>query len=292
MKRDFINLSDFTKEQLLSFIQKAIELKKEKMSPKQILQGQTMALLFDKKSTRTRMSFEVGMKQLGGHTLLMESVNSHSEPVIDMAEVYSRYVDCIVARLSDHQFLKDLAKHSYIPVINAMTDESHPCQILAHLMTLIEKGKDIENITILWCGDYNNVSHTFYEASKIFGYRFCYCGPVDVSNISDLISHNSIMDASKDVDVIVTDTWVSMGQEKTKDQLEAFYRYQVTRQVVENAKKDVLFSHCMPIYRDKEVTSEVLEMPNAICYDEAENRLHIQKAILAWALETSGVEIQ
>jgi len=295
MTRHFLELSDIPAATLRAILDNAHKMKREKFSPQQILEGLSLAMMFDKKSTRTRVSFEVAMKQLGGHTVVMDMVNmqiSGAESIEDTANVLSRFVDGIMIRISDPVVLTELAKHSKVPVINGMTDNSHPCQIMADLMTVQEKLGDLKGKKIAWMGDYNNVSRTFVQASKKFEFEFMAAVPPALHMKADMDAH--ITDdpkiAAKDADVIVTDTWVSMGQEG-KD-IEMFWPYQVNAELMKLAKPHAIFMHCMPVHQGEEVTDDVLRSPSCVIYDEAENRLHAQKAILAWCFEDAGVRVK
>lgn len=286
--RHFINLTDIGADTLKDILRHARALKAQKFNPPQILEGLSLAMVFDKRSTRTRMSFEVAMKQLGGHTLVMnmeEMQITGAESLEDTGAVLSRYVDAIMIRMSDHERLEELSRHTTIPVISGMTNKSHPCQIMADLLTIEEKLGQIEGKKIAWFGDYNNVAKTFQQAAPLFGFDLVLSCPPD-------LYANSIApkDAAKGADVIVTDTWVSMGQEgKT---IEKFMPYQVNADLMALANDKAIFMHCMPVHQNEEVTPEVLKSPACVIYDEAENRLHAQKAILAWCLEGSGVRLQ
>ena len=286
--RHFINLPDIGAETLKAILKHAHALKAEKFNPPQIMEGLSLAMVFDKRSTRTRMSFEVAMKQLGGHTLVMNMEDMQitgAESLEDTGAVLSRYVDGIMIRMSDHATMEELAKHTTIPVINGMTNESHPCQIMADILTIEEKLGSIEGKKVAWFGDYNNVVQTFEQAAPLWGFDLV------ISSPEDLYANSVAPDeAAKDADVIVTDTWVSMGQEGKA--IEKFMPYQVNSDLMAKAKDHAIFMHCMPVHQNEEVTPEVLASDACVIYDEAENRLHAQKAILAWALEDAGVSLQ
>jgi ornithine carbamoyltransferase len=250
--------------------------------------------MFDKRSTRTRMSFEVAMKQLGGHTIVMNKQESQiggAESIESTAKVMSRFVDAIMARMSDHDALTELSRHASIPVINGMTDKSHPCQIMASLMTIEEKLGSVEGKKIVWFGDSNNVSNTYVEAAPLFGFELILALPEDLHGKAPKGANVTAdaKEAAKDADVLVTDTWVSMGQEG-KD-IEKFWPYQVNSELMALANDGAIFTHCLPMHEWEEVSEEVARSPASVIYDEAENRLHAQKAILAWCLENAGVEI-
>lgn len=292
--RHFMNLRDIPAQTLKDILKKAHELKKQKFNPPQLFQGLSLAMVFDKRSTRTRMSFEVAMKQLGGHTIVMnmeEIQLGGAESIESTGEVLSRYVDAIMIRMSDHARLEDLAKYARIPVINGMTNMSHPCQIMADLLTIEEKLGNIEGKKIAWFGDSNNVSNTFIEAAPIFGFDLVLAMP---ETLHDRIPSGARVtanprQAAQDADVIVTDTWVSMGQEGKG--IDKFWPYQVNAELMALAKDHAIFMHCLPIHEWEEVTEDVAKGPQSVIYDEAENRLHAQKAILAWCLEDAGVEL-
>lgn len=294
MTRHFINLKDVPAETLHAILKNAHGLKKEKFNPPQIFSGLSLAMVFDKRSTRTRMSFEVAMKQLGGHTIVMnmeEMQLGGAESIESTGNVLSRYVDAIMLRMSDQAMMEELAKNSKIPVINGMTNASHPCQIMADILTIEEKLGDIKGKKVAWFGDCNNVSNTFIEASEIFDFEFIMACPEElhqyVPNGGTVTADPD--EAAKDADVVVTDTWVSMGQEgKT---LDMFWPYQVNSGIMSQAKDHAIFLHCLPMHEWEEVTEEVAKSKASVIYDEAENRLHAQKAILAWCLEEAGVQI-
>ena len=251
-------------------------------------------MMFDKRSTRTRMSFEVAMKQLGGHTVVMNKEESQiggAESIESTANVMSRYVDAIMVRMSDHEAFLELCKHSRVPVINGMTNRSHPCQIMADLMTIEEKLGEAKGKKIAWFGDYNNVSQSYIEASTLFDFEFVMALPEDLhDNVPKGVHYtHDAQDAVKNADIVVTDTWVSMGQEG-KD-IEKFWPYQVNASLMAMAKDHAIFLHCLPMHEWEEVSQEVAKGPQSVIYDEAENRLHAQKAILAWCLEDAGVSI-
>ncbi|MEM9470234.1 MAG: ornithine carbamoyltransferase [Pseudomonadota bacterium] len=294
MTRHFINLSEFDASILKEILKNAHALKAQKYNPPQLFKGLSLAMLFDKRSTRTRMSFEVAMKQLGGHSIILNKDDMQlggSESVESTAKVMSRFVDAIMLRLSDHTMMEELAKYSDIPIINGMTDISHPCQIMADMMTIEEKLGGVEGKKIAWFGDYNNVTQSFVDASEKLNFDFIAALPEEVSDQADkrcTITHDA-KKAAQDSDVIVTDTWVSMGQEGKS--LDYFWPYQVNAEIMACAKDTAIFMHCMPIHEWEEVSEEVAKSPQSVILDEAENRLHAQKAILAWCLEEAGVEV-
>lgn len=292
--RHFIDLSDIPGETLKGILANAHALKKQKFSPPQIFYGLSLAMVFDKRSTRTRMSFEVAMKQLGGHTLVMNAEEMQitgAESIEDTAKVLSRFVDAAMFRISSHERLLEIAKYASVPIINGLTDHSHPCQIMADLMTIEEKIGAAAGKKIAWFGDYNNVARTFAQAAKIWGFDLVVACPQDLipKDKAGVSFTTNPAAAAQNADVIVTDTWVSMGQEGKS--IDKFMPYQVNAALMKLAKPGAIFMHCMPIHRGEEVTDEVLASPASVIYDEAENRLHAQKAILAWCLENAGVRI-
>ncbi len=297
--RHFLSLDDIAPETLKAILKHALVMKREKFSPAQIFAGLSLAMVFDKRSTRTRISFEVAMKQLGGHTIVLDAKDlqmTDAESLPDTANVISRFVDAAMVRISSHETLLELAKHSKIPVINALTDHSHPCQIMADLMTIEEKLGSVEGKRIAWFGDYNNVSHTFVQAAPVFGFELVLAvpealHPKNVTLPKGVVFEPNPQKAAIGADVLVTDTWVSMGQEGGEAKKALLAPYQINADLMKLGKPTALFMHCMPIHRGEEVTDEVADSPQSVIYDEAENRLHAQKAILAWCLEHSGVSL-
>ena len=262
------------------------------------LLGRTLAMIFEKPSTRTRISFEVAMTELGGSAIYLDAKSmqmGRGETIADTAKVLGRYLDGIMIRASKHETLLEMAKHSKIPVINGLTDISHPCQILADIMTFEEKLGDIENKTISWVGDGNNMANSWIHASKIFNFKLrLACPSVRLpdenivkwakDNGANIKIMNDPMEACKDSNAILTDTWVSMGDENTVNPEKIFNNFQVNDKLFAVAADDAIFMHCLPAHRGQEVTSEIIDGPRSVVWDEAENRLHIQKAILSWAI--------
>ena len=255
-------------------------------------------MIFDKSSTRTRVSFEAGMIQLGGQSLFLSDRDiqlGRGEPIMDSAIVISSMVDAVMLRLSSHDDITEFAKHSSKPVINALSDDSHPCQILADLMTYQEKCGSIKGKKIAWVGDGCNVCQTYMQAASIFDFELSIATPVGYepkisfiekyqNNVSN--SSNPII-ASKDADIIVTDVWTSMGQESERKQRElAFKGFQVDKKMMSKAKEDAIFMHCLPAYRGKEVSSDVIDGNKSAVWDEAANRLHVQKALLLFLFDS------
>lgn len=292
--RHFIDLPAIEPGALRGVVRRAHDLKRLKMSPPQLLTGLTLAMLFDKRSTRTRVSFEVAMKQLGGHTVVMsrqESQLGGAESVEATAAVLSRYVDAIMVRMGDHGALRTLARCASVPVVNAMTDDSHPCQIMASVMTIEERLGGVEGKRLAWFGDWNNVAATYAQAAPIFGYELTVALPADLHDKvpAGVAVTADARQAAEGADVLITDTWVSLGQEGKE--IKKFWPFQVTADLMAAAAPGAIFTHCLPIHEWEEVTKEVARSPASAIYDEAENRLHAQKAILAWCLEEAGVSV-
>ncbi|NKD87708.1 ornithine carbamoyltransferase [Haematospirillum sp. 15-248] len=291
--RHFINLPEIPPGTLRGLIRHARQLKALKHQPPQMFSGLSLAMLFDKRSTRTRVSFEVAMKQLGGHSVVMSKEESQiggAESIESTAKVLSRFVDAIMVRMSNHRALEELAHHATIPVINGMTDRSHPCQIIASLMTIEEHLGSINGRKLAWFGDYNNVARTYVLAAPLFGYEMVVSGPEEVMPPSpDFPYEPDPKKAAHHADVLITDTWVSMGQEGKG--IEPFLPYQVNSTLMSLARPHAIFTHCLPIHEWEEVSEEVAKSSASVIYDEAENRLHAQKAVLAWCLKDAGVKI-
>ena len=299
MPNNFINFDQFSQNDLQGIIDRAISLKKEHKSGliNETLKNKTLAMIFDKSSTRTRVSFEAGMTQLGGQSLFLSEKDiqlGRGEPITDSAIVISSMVDAIMLRLSSHEDIVEFSKHSSKPVINALSDESHPCQILADLMTYQELRGSIQGKKIAWIGDGCNVCQTYMQAAAIFDFELTISTPSGFEpsnafikkyqkNISFFEEPN---DACKGADIIVTDVWTSMGQESEIKQREhAFKGFQVDQKMMDHAKDDVIFMHCLPAYRGKEVSSEVIDGKQSVVWGEAENRLHVQKSLLLYLIE-------
>lgn len=298
MKKDIISLLDLKKEDFDIFFKKAIELKKRfnQGIVDMPLKGKSLGLIFDKQSTRTRVAFETAMIQLGGHPIFMRSEDtqvSRDEPVKDTARVLSRYIDCLVMRTFDHAIVEEFAKNSSIPVINALTDSFHPCQILSDLMTIIEKKNGYDNIKIVWVGDGNNVANSWINAASVLGLELVVACPEKYSVKKDIINNafgknrNNIVftddptTAVKNADVIYTDVWASMGEENgLEEKHRAFKEFQVNKELVAKAKDDVIVMHCLPAHRGEEISEDVLEAENSVFWDQAENKRHMHKAIL------------
>ena len=290
----FLTLLDFSSEELRALLARAIELKKILKSGKihEPLQNKTLAMIFDKSSTRTRVSFETGMAQLGGHALFLSPRDTQlgrGEPIEDSARVLSRMVDGVMIRTFLHKNVENFAAHSSVPVINGLTDLYHPCQLLADMQTWFEHRGDIKGATVAWIGDGNNMCHSYINAAKQLDFQLNIACPQEYSpdaNIVEqaknkiLLTHNP-KQAVEHADLIVTDVWASMGQEKEQvERQKVFQNFQVNEDLLSLASKDALFMHCLPAHRGEEVTAEVIDGKQSVVWDEAENRLHAQKALI------------
>ena len=301
MTRHFLTLLDLSSEELRNILVRASELKEIQNSGKQYapFANKTLAMLFDKSSTRTRVSFEAGMAQFGGHALFLSSKDTQlgrGEPVEDTARVLSRMVDIIMIRTFAHNTIERFASVATVPVINGLTDLFHPCQLLADLQTWFEQRGDITGATITWIGDGNNMCHSYINAARLLNFNLRIGCPEGYEPNKEILSAagdkiyltNDATDAAQNSDLVVTDVWASMGQEEEQKQREqAFASFQVNAALMKEANKDALFMHCLPAHRDEEVTSDVLEGPQSVVWDEAENRLHAQKALIEFLLLAS-----
>ena len=293
--KHFLTLLDIPKEEIKNLVHRAIELKK--MTKENIvytpLQNKTLALLFDKSSTRTRVSFEVGMTHFGGNTLFLSPRDTQlgrGEPIEDTAKVISSMVDCVVIRTHEHEDVVKFSSKSSVPVINGLTELVHPCQLLADMMTYIEINGDIKGKKVAWVGDANNMCNSYINASKQFDFELSIATPEkyipslykDDNNI--ILTHDPL-EAAKGADLIVTDVWASMGQEDEENERKKIFKsLQVNKNVMNVADKNAIFMHCLPAHRGEEVTSEVLDSKSSVIWQEAENRLHAQKALLEYLL--------
>ena len=299
MPNNFINFDQFSQNDLQGIIDRAILLKKEHQSGliNETLKNKTLAMIFDKSSTRTRVSFEAGMTQLGGQSLFLSEKDiqlGRGEPITDSAIVISSMVDAIMLRMSSHEDIVEFSKHSSKPVINALSDESHPCQILADLMTYQEHKGSIKGKKIAWIGDGCNVCQTYMQAAAIFDFDLSIATPVGYGPSDDFIEKyktnisyfTNPNDACRGADIIVTDVWTSMGQELEIKQREAAFKgFQVDQKLMSWAKDDAIFMHCLPAYRGKEVSAEVIDGEQSVVWSEAENRLHVQKSLLLYLIK-------
>lgn len=299
--KSFLTLIDWEPHEIEALLQWALELKAQwkKGEFSQPLRGKSLAMLFEKPSTRTRVSFEVGMKELGGHTVLLrndEMQLGRGESIEDTAGILSRFVDAILIRTHEHARVESLADHATIPVINGLSDQAHPCQALADLLTILERKGSLKGVKLTYVGDGNNVLHSLIQASALTGIDLHVATPpgyepdpiiwkhsekVADQTGSSLSFHYDPAVSVQKADVVYTDVWASMGQEEEKDErAKTFAPYQVNASLMDRAKQDAIFMHCLPAYRGLEVTKEVLEGPQSVVFDQAENRLHVQKALL------------
>jgi ornithine carbamoyltransferase len=302
--RHFLSIDDFTYPELRGMLDVAASLKsrlKEGDRP-QPLKDKVLAMIFERQSTRTRVSFDVGMRQLGGETIMLsgqEMQLSREETLEDTAKVMSRYVDAIMIRILSHANLLELAEGSTVPVINGLTRRAHPCQIMADLMTFEEYRGSIKGAKVAWVGDSNNVLHSWVNAAELFDCQLTIATPEEYSPEKDLMDDirragdnvrliEDPQEAVQGADLVITDTWVSMGDVDAAERRRVLKPYQVNPNLMALANKDALFMHCLPAHRGDEVTDEVIDGPQSVVFDEAENRLHAQKAILCWAF---GVDV-
>ena len=295
MTQHFLTLMDLDKATLNQLVTRAIELKAMQKSGEifEPLKNKVLGMIFDKSSTRTRVSFETGMVQFGGHAIFLSPRDTQfgrGEPVEDSARVLSRMVDCIMVRTFDHEMLETFAEYSNVPVINALTDMYHPCQLLADMQCYQEHRGSIEGKTVTWIGDGNNMCHSYINAALKFGFDLRIACPPGHEPAAELVQsggdsvtlHDSAEAAAKDVDLIVTDVWASMGQEnEQQERLDVFQGFQVDKKLLSHAKPDCIVLHCLPAHRGEEISEEVLEGDQCVAFDQAENKLHIHKAILA-----------
>jgi ornithine carbamoyltransferase len=290
-KRHFLSLEDYSREEILAILKRTGEMKKgvPGLGPTRPLEGRCVGMIFEKPSTRTRVSFDVGISQLGGRPIFLNWRDiqvGRGEPIRDTARVLSRYLDALVIRTFGHHVLEEFAAWSTVPVINGLSDLHHPCQILGDLFTLQEAGVDIVAMNASWVGDGNNVANSWIEAASILGFRLTLACPAGyepsakpgTGNISVV---RSPVDAVRDAHVVSTDVWASMGQEtEAAVRQAAFKGYQVNHELLKHARKDVYVLHCLPAHRGEEITDEAMESDHSLIWDQAENRLHVQKAIL------------
>ncbi len=302
MTKHFIDINQLKKDDINNILDLSISLKKQDKNSNKALLGKNIAIIFEKSSTRTRVSFEVGVNQLGGSAIVMNANDmqiSKGESIYDTAKVLSRYVDAIVIRANSHQAILDLAKYSTVPVVNALSDFSHPCQIMASILTLKERFGDLSNKKVVWLGEQNNVLNSYIQVAKFFNFELIISSPKEMnSSISEIKLAQQLgakislitdpQEAAKNADVLIADTWFSMGDESQRDnnlrqqKINLLAPYQVNKELMSIAKDEAIFSHCLPAYRGFEVTADIIDSERSVVFDEAENRLHTQKAILAW----------
>jgi ornithine carbamoyltransferase len=296
--RHFLTLLDLSSDELDHLMARAIELKAMRCAGERFepLKSKTLAMVFEKSSTRTRVSFEAGMTQLGGHALFLSPRDTQlgrGEPIEDSARVLSRMVDCIMIRTFEHSKVERFAEYSRVPVINGLTDLVHPCQLLADMQTYRERRGPITGKTVLWVGDGNNMCHSYINAARRLDFRLRIACPQGYDPDPDVLGPagdrcevlRDPMEAAEGVDLVVTDVWASMGQEQEQAQRKAvFSGFQVDEALMRRADRGALFMHCLPAHRGEEVSAGVIDAPDSVVWDEAENRLHSQKALLEFLL--------
>ena len=300
--RHFLDLSDFSGAEIRHLLQIGLDIKAKRRRGEKAkdrpLEGKVLAMVFDKPSTRTRVSFDVGMRELGGETLMLtgkEMQLGRGESIADTARVLSRYVDAIMIRTLDHAMVTELAQYASIPVINGLTKVTHPCQIMADIMTFEEHRGSIEGKTVAWTGDSNNVLASWIHAAARLDFTLNIASPPELAPRPELLSWakregakigvtTDAFEAAEGAHAVVTDCWVSMGDDDEFRRQNLLKPYQVNSRLMDVASKDAVFMHCLPAHRGEEVTDEVMDGPQSVVFDEAENRLHAQKGILAWCL--------
>jgi ornithine carbamoyltransferase len=303
--RHFLDINALPLRELRTMLAAGAAMKaklKAHESDKKPLAGKTLAMIFDKPSTRTRVSFDVGMRQLGGESIMLTGTEmqlGRGETIADTARVLSRYVDAIMIRILNHEALLELAAHATVPVINGLTRRSHPCQVMADLMTFEEHRGSIEGRTVAWTGDDNNVLSSWAHAAERFKFRLNVATPPELApkkpmrdwikeTQAPIVIGSDPEEAVRGADCVVTDTWVSMGDKDGEHRHNLLKPYQVNAKLMSLAKPDALFMHCLPAHRGEEVTDEVIDGSQSVVFDEAENRLHAQKGILAWCFDAVG----
>ena len=299
--RHFLTLLDFSSDELKALLHRAIELKSLHHSGQiyQPFKGKVLGMIFEKSSTRTRVSFEAGMAQLGGDAIFLSPESTQlgrGEPIEDSARVLSRMVDIIMVRTFEHSKIERFASFSKVPVINALTDDFHPCQLLADMQTYFEHRGDIQGKTVAWVGDGNNMCMSYINAAQRFNYSLKIASPAGFEPSQDKVKHSEAnvslcktpQEAVEGADLVVTDVWASMGQEsEQQERAKGFADYQVSPQLMDLANPDALFMHCLPAHRGEEVSVDMLDDPRSVVWDEAENRLHAQKALMEQLLSVS-----
>ncbi len=297
--KHFLDLTEVDAAELRTILDGARRMKdrlKSGDTSEKPLAGKMLAMVFERPSTRTRVSFDVGMRQLGGEPIMLTGAEmqlGRGETIADTARVLSRYVDAIMIRILDHAALKELADNATVPVINGLTKQSHPCQVMADILTFEEHRGPIAGKTIAWTGDSNNVLASWIHAAARFGFTLRVATPPDLApqrpilqwaaaNGGRVVITDDAQEAAREADCIVTDTWVSMGDDESERRQNLLFPYQVNEALMAKAKPEALFMHCLPAHRGEEVTDAVIDGPNSVVFDEAENRLHAQKGVLAW----------
>ena len=296
MKKDLLTIRDLSYEDIMTLIDRGLELKAMGRAGERSLTGRILGLMFDKASTRTRVSFEVAMYRMGGQTLFLSRADtqmSRNETIEDTVRVLSRYIDVLAVRTYSQEMVEEMAKWSDMPVINALTDLFHPCQVLSDMMTVKEKKGRLTDLKIAWVGDGNNVAHSWINAAQIIGFDLVLACPDGYHPLPGILGGSGqnihiVQDpgeAADGADVINTDVWASMGQEdEAEKRLPVFRNFQVNQSLVEMGKPDVIVMHCLPAHRDEEISSEVLDGPNSVVFDQAENKLYLHQALLEWML--------
>lgn len=296
--KHFLTLKSMTPQELQYLLRRGIELKNMQKAGEiyQPLQNKTLAMIFEKASTRTRISFEVGMTQLGGHALFLSPRDTQlgrGEPIEDSARVISSMVDGIMVRTFEHSIVETMAEYSSVPIINALTDDFHPCQLLADMQTYYEHRGSIQGKTVVWVGDGNNMCQSYINAAQLYDFKLRISCPKGFEPRDDLMAMakdrveivRDPMDAAQGADLIITDVWASMGQEdEQRLRKQALSHYRVTKDIMDQADKDAVFMHCLPAHRGEEVMAEVIDGKQSVVWDEAENRLHSQKALLEYLM--------
>jgi ornithine carbamoyltransferase len=300
--RHFLDINELPLDELRNMLALGADMKaklKAHQKSKKPLEGKTLAMIFERPSTRTRVSFDVGMRQLGGESIMLTGAEmqlGRGETIADTARVLSRYVDAIMIRILNHDALLELAAHATVPVINGLTRRSHPCQVMADLMTFEEHRGPIEGKTVAWTGDDNNVLASWAHAAERFKFRLNVATPPELApkkamrdwikaTGAPIVLGTDPEAAVRGADCVVTDTWVSMGDKEGEHRHNVLKPYQVNEKLMSLASKDAIFMHCLPAHRGEEVTDEVIDGPQSVVFDEAENRLHAQKGILAWCFD-------
>jgi len=294
--RHFTSLLDLSSEEFRHIIHRAIALKNNRDPHYQPLKGQVLAMIFEKSSTRTRISFEAGMVHFGGSALFLSPRDTQlglGDPLHDSAKVISSMVDCIMLRTDKHDTVTTFAQYSSVPVINGLTDQQHPCQLLADMQTYFEFRGDIKGKTVTWIGDGNNMCHSYIHAAMLLDFTLNIACPIDYQPLASFIEaagthvklFDTALEAARNSDLCVTDVWASMGQEEEQKLREvAFKNYQINATIMSAANNDALFMHCLPAHRGEEVTADIIDGPQSVIFAEAENRLHAQKALLEFLL--------
>ncbi|MAY90965.1 MAG: ornithine carbamoyltransferase [Rickettsiales bacterium] len=299
--RHFLDIDLIDSDTIKHLINLGHKLKKTKKN-KKFLHKKILGMIFEKPSTRTRLSFEIGMKELEGEVVVLDQNDTQlgrGESIQDTIRVMSKYVDLIMYRGFSEERLKQIVKSSEVPIINGLTDKSHPCQIMADLMTLEEKFSSLNDLTIVWIGDGNNVCNSWIHANKHFNFKLKIATPKgyepdkkqirNIKNLGKSIEiYNDPFEAVDNADVLITDTWVSMGMKDEVERKKKFKKFQVNEKLMSYAKKNAFFLHCLPAHRGNEVSAEVINGPQSLVWEEAHNRLHVQKAILLWCMYMDG----